>query len=275
MKEFDWTRSTASFDKEKIMKEVEEEYQRHINENNVPLDENLVSSPIFESINEPLQEVLSGSIDPSKAYDPSSSIYDNLSCEALDKFQSQEVDRFTRKKQLEEQRKLDEETFGPQTGPPINPNMAIGRFPQNPGNRPPGNRSFNPNQNQNRPGLPQRSGFNGPNNNNGAKMRPPNPNGPPQRPRPTSYPPTTNVGSGQRSNPNPNVGNGYRPNNNTGSGQRSNPNPNFGNGYRQNPNANVGSGQRQNPNANVGSGQRMNKGGQDKYIPKSTTIRNQ
>jgi len=244
------------------MKEVEAQFKQHLLDENPPIDEELVSSPLFESITDDLQEVLISGVDPDKAYDPNK-IYDTLSCDAFEKFQNQEMDKYAKRKQIEEQRKIDEETFGPQSGPPIDPSKASGMFiPQQ---RLPINTNRPPQSNQGRSDLPPRPGTNRPVpsnaqrpssnysnsnysnsnysnngtyrnnlNNMGNQQRPNNPNV--QR---YSYP---NAGSGPRFNNNSNIANTQRPNNPNGQrysnpnvGQRSNQNPNVG-GQRSNPN---------------------------------------
>jgi len=196
-KEFDWENKTAEFDKEKAMREAEERWREEEYYEEEDLDP-LANSELFDSITDDLQEVLTNP-NPEEAYDPSKSIFDTLSCDAFEKLQ--------RKKTPQEDRRHDEETFGPITGPPINPALASGRYvlptyrpgqrpgppgayggrsgPPNGGRQgnyggrggPPANRSqsYYPRPNSNNPNYRPQSGYN-------------KPNGPPQNYR-SSYPP--------------------------------------------------------------------------------------
>jgi len=133
-KDFDWEHSTANFDKEKAMREVEEHTLKLMNEkHNSSLkykDESgaLARSPMFESITEDLHDILNNLVIPEEAYDPNKSIFDKLSCDTFERLQS--------RRKPQEERKNDEDTFGPQTGPLLNPSMASGRFFQPGGPRP-------------------------------------------------------------------------------------------------------------------------------------------
>jgi len=46
----------------------------------------------------------------------------------LKNFKTKKWINMLKEKQIEEQRKIDEETFGPQSGPPIDPSKASGMF---------------------------------------------------------------------------------------------------------------------------------------------------
>jgi hypothetical protein len=81
--------STKKFEKEKELAQIEAEFQKQREEGNLPED-----------------------LNPENAYDPTNSIYDNLSCEALDKKNNKRINKHERAKQLKEQEKLDVETFG-------------------------------------------------------------------------------------------------------------------------------------------------------------------
>jgi hypothetical protein len=102
--DFNIEKSIASFDKQKIMKEVEEQKHQLIKEK-----EQAVLSAI------PVQSNPGKTgIDLETAYNPSKSIYDTLSCETFERITAEQtpMDRFARKKTLDEQRKLDAQTFG-------------------------------------------------------------------------------------------------------------------------------------------------------------------
>jgi len=174
-KEFDWEGSTAGFDKEKAMKEAEEqslklreEYEEIPSLENSDVVDSLALSPLFETIKEPLSQILHSGVTPETAYDPNKWIYDSISCEAFERLTNQDMDKQARRRQQEDQRKLDEETFGIQNGPPLNPVNASGRF--------------NPPSLMPRPGGPTGG---------------PRPTGGPSGPRPTGPHP-----GGPRTNPN-------------------------------------------------------------------------
>jgi protein LSM14 len=109
MEDFNLEKSIASFDKQKAMKEVEEQKQQFIKEKEqaVLAAGNVQSNPEKSS-------AVGIPTDLESAYNPSKSIYDTLSCETFERITAERtpMDKFTRKKTLEEQRKLDAETFG-------------------------------------------------------------------------------------------------------------------------------------------------------------------
>jgi len=81
--------ATKKFEKEKELAQIEAEFQKQREEGNLPED-----------------------LDPEKAYDPTTSIYDNLSCETTDKKNNKRINKMDRQKQLKEQERIDAETFG-------------------------------------------------------------------------------------------------------------------------------------------------------------------
>jgi len=99
IEDFNLEKSIASFDKQKVMKEVEEQKQQSIKEK-----EQAVQSNPGKIVGTDLEA----------AYNPSKSLYDTLSCETFDRITTEQtpMDKFALKKTLEEQRKIDAETFG-------------------------------------------------------------------------------------------------------------------------------------------------------------------
>eukprot|EP01102_Stenamoeba_stenopodia_P013974 TRINITY_DN4598_c0_g1_i1.p1 TRINITY_DN4598_c0_g1~~TRINITY_DN4598_c0_g1_i1.p1 ORF type:complete len:495 (+),score=106.64 TRINITY_DN4598_c0_g1_i1:144-1628(+) len=101
LEEFDFESMNAKFDKVKVAEEISKSSTKEENEN--------------VSEEGPHPEVDSTPVEPVAApsYNKTKSFFDNISCDALDRMSEQNVnDKAKGRKTYQEQRKLDEETFG-------------------------------------------------------------------------------------------------------------------------------------------------------------------
>jgi len=56
--------------------------------------------------------ISSNELEPEKSYDPEQSLYDTLSCETFERMNNKTINRREKNKLLEEQQRIDQETFG-------------------------------------------------------------------------------------------------------------------------------------------------------------------
>jgi hypothetical protein len=170
MEDFNLEKSTASFDKQKAMKEVEEQKQQFLKEKEqaVLAAADLVNVRLSDerrhSYSGKPTDISSVGIDLESSYNPSKSLYDTLSCETFERITAEQtpMDKKTRQKNLEDQRKLDAETFGvPQynsryrgKNPRQNNNSNNNSKRQQHNNNPKDNTSHNPSSHNPNPSTP-------------------------------------------------------------------------------------------------------------------------